>query len=344
MTLTAQHLADELAGKPAALNRLAQRLSRVDPFRALPGLIEDGPDEVVLLGLGAARYAAGPIVDRLRQAGLPTRTESPAARRLGPAGPGTLVVAVVVAGGQRELAPALDHYAGGSPIVLVTPDVSSPLTSFADVLVPLEPGEDTLACRTFQHAQAMLLHLASRLGAAPAGASADVSVLVRRAANATADLVERAPHWVGQLAERLSGPGAIHLLAPVERLSSAQQGALAVRRGPVRAAHASETAEWAHTDRYLAATQRYQALLLRGSRYDERAMDQILQLRGTVVTVGGELEGQATGIRYSGDGDEDVALLTEPVIPELLAEHWWSQREVGRRPRSGQAVPRTQEA
>lgn len=336
-TLTAAELRADLAGKPAALSALAQRLSRAEPFRALPGLIEHGPSDVVFLGLGPASYAAAPAAARLELAGVHTRMESPAAVRLGPAGPDTLVVAVVVGSGQRELAAALDHYMGTAPIVLLVADPTSVLTHYADIVAALEVGQEFATSRSYQHAQALLLHLAARLGAPPAGASSDVAVVVRRAANATADLLERAGDWVPRLAQTLSSSSGLHLLAPLERLSSAQQGALAIRKGPVHIAHASETAQWSHTDRYLAAAQRYRAVLFRGSRFDERAAEHMLQLRARFVTVGGDLEGQAAGLRFSGDDDEDVSLLTEPLVPELLAAHWWAEREA-------QAVPRTQEA
>jgi hypothetical protein len=30
-------------------------------------------------------------------------------------------------------------------------------------------------------------------------------------------------------------------------------------------------------------------------------------------------------VRYPGDGDPDVGLLTEPLVAELLAVHWWER-------------------
>lgn len=326
--MSGQRLAADLDGKPAALHAVADLLARDDPFAALPSLLDDEPTDVVLLGLGSGRYAAGAAAARLARAGVPALAEYSSNPVPGPTGPGTLVVAVAVGTAQRELLAAMERHADSAPILLLAEDADSPLAGCADLVVELRSGteEARTGARGYCNALALLLALASRLGAPPAGASADISIAARRAANATADLLERAAEWVPAAAEALAGPGGLHLLAPAERLASAQQGALAVRKGPVRAAHAEETAEWSHTGRYLAAITDYRALLLCGSRFDERAAEQIVQLRGRFVAVGGTAEGQSLSVRYPGDDDEDVRLLTEPVVAELLAAHWWRER------------------
>ncbi|RCV50726.1 SIS domain-containing protein [Marinitenerispora sediminis] len=326
--MTAQRLAADLAGKPAALTELANHLARRDPFAALPSLVDDEPATVLLLGLGAARYACEAAAVRLRRVGLGATAEFSSAADTVPAGPDTLVVAVSFGTGQLELCTALDRYVERSPIIVLTNDPEAPVARYADVLVPLLAGEEAsgLACRGYQHALALLLLLAYRLGAVPPGATSDVSVTLRRVANASAELLERAREWLPAAAEALEGPGGVHFVAPAERLASAGQAAQAVRTGPVRTAHVAETGEWSHSDRYLAAVEDYRAVLFTGSHYDERVAEQLLQLRGSFVAVGGDIAGATATVRYLGDGDADVSLLTEPLVGELLAAHWWSRR------------------
>lgn len=327
--MSAQHLADELAAKPEALTRLADGLTRRDPYSALPTLVDDEPAAVLLLGTAAARYACEAAASRLRLAGFGAVAEYASAADSVPAGPDTLVVAVAVGAGQRELCTALDHYVEQSAIIVLAEDPDAPASRYADVLVPLRAGPELsgLACRGYQHALALLLLLADWLGAPRAGAGPNVVATLRRAANANADLLERCPMWLPETAELL-GDGGVHAVAPAERLASARQAALAVRQGPVRAAHAVETGEWAHTDRYLAAIEDYRALLFTGSHYDDRFAAQLTELHGTFVAVGGEVEGAAAVVRYLGDDDPDVALLTEPLIAELLAAQWWGEQPV----------------
>ncbi|RNL86496.1 SIS domain-containing protein [Halostreptopolyspora alba] len=326
--MSAELLTADLKGKPDSMNALANQLARRDPFTALPSLVDDEPAGILLLGLGASRYACEVAASRMRRSGLGATAEYASAAHTLPPGPDTLVVAVAVGGGLRELCTSLDRYVERSAIIVLTDDPDSPVARYADILVPVMAGEDRsgLTCGGHLHALALLLLLGHQLGAPPAGASSDVSLSLRRAANATSGLLERAPQWLPPVAEALESPDGVHFVAPLERLCSAQQAALVCRRGPVLPAHAAETGEWSHTDRYLAAISDYRAVLYPGSHYDARLAEQLTQLRGAFVCVGGGVEGAEYTVRYPGDTDADVRLLTEPVVGELLAAHWWWRR------------------
>jgi hypothetical protein len=97
-----------------------------------------------------------------------------------------------------------------------------------------------------------------------------------------------------------------------------------VREGPRRAATACETGDWAHVDVYLTRTLDYRALLFPGSRYDGQAMEWIRERGSTVLAVGADVPGATGVIRYRGDDDPDVALLSETLVAELVAAAWWS--------------------
>ncbi|HEX4817827.1 MAG TPA: SIS domain-containing protein, partial [Nonomuraea sp.] len=302
---SALHLAD-LESKPEALAALADALAAEDPFERLPA----NPARVLFLGMGSSRYAAGVAALRLRAAGVDAHADYASAAATYPPGPDTLVVPISATGGSRETLDAAGRYAGGPAFVAaLTNAPGSPLAGHADAVIPMRAGEERggVACRTFQHTLALLLALESRL----TGAGRDVPALVRRCAEATADLLDRRDGWLPPVMQLLDGPHGVYAIAPAERLSSAEQSALMFREGPRRPADAAETGDWAHVDVYLTKTLDYRALLFSGSRYDGQAMDWVRRRGSTVVAVGGEPEDAAASVRYVHDDDPDVALLTE---------------------------------
>ncbi|GII61725.1 sigma factor regulator FecR [Sphaerisporangium krabiense] len=310
------YLAD-LEAKPAALEALARALDERDPFAGLPRDVR----RVVFLGMGSSRYAAGVAALRLRAAGVDAVAEYASAALGYPPSRDTLVVAVSATGGSRETLDALARHRGRSPTLALTNVPGSPITEGADLVVEMLAGEERggVACRTFQHTLALLLALHDAL----TGGAAGVPGLLRRAAAATADLLDRRESWLPDALALLDGPHGVYAIAPAERLSSAEQSALMVREGPRRPADACETGDWAHVDVYLTKTLDYRAILFPGSRYDEQAMDWARRRGSAVLAVGRGAPEGARAIRYAGDEDPDVALLTETLVAELVAASWW---------------------
>ncbi|MCD0449617.1 SIS domain-containing protein [Actinocorallia sp. API 0066] len=301
----------DLEAKPAALAGLAAALRKENPFAGLPDV-----RRVVFLGMGSSRYAAGVAALRLRGQGIDAVAEYASAVPYRPA-PGTLVVAISATGGSREVIDALASHEGH---IALTNVEGSPVTEGAGLVVPMlaGPEEGGVACRSFQHTLALLLSLEEHLTGRPLG----VPELVLRAADASAALLAR--RWLDGALELLDGPDGLYTIAPAERLSSAEQSALMVREGPRRVADACETGDWAHVDVYLTKTRDYRALLFPGSRYDAQAMEWVVRRGSTVLAVGGEVEGARASVRYPGDSDPDVALLTETLVAELVASSWWT--------------------
>lgn len=315
----------DLEAKPAALAVLAGHLA-TNPFRELPAEVR----RVVFLGMGSSRYAAGVAAARLRAAGVDAYAEYGSASVTFPAGPETLIVAISATGGSRETLDAAARYTGGpSFIAAITNRPDSPITEGADLVVPMLAGEERggVSCRTFQHTLALLLALESHLTAASAGR--DLPTLVRHAAEASADLLDRRAEWLERALELLDGPDGVYTIAPAERLSSAEQSALMFREGPRRASDACESGDWSHVDVYLTKTLDYRAILFPGSRYNEQAMDWVRQRGSTVLPVGAEVKDAQPAIRYRHDDDQDVALLTETLVAELVAARWWSVVSAG---------------
>lgn len=308
----------DLEAKPVVLRSLADRLADADPWAGLDALA--GRRRVVLLGMGSSAYAAGVVAARLRAAGADAVCVLASTDLLPAAGDDTLVVAVSAGGGSRETSDAVEHYAARGPVVLLTNKPGSDLAARCDVVVPMHAGDEAggVACRSFQHTLLLLLALANRFGGA-----VDVAALARAAAGASEDLLARRDGWLPLLRELLLGPDGTYVVAPVRRLASAQQSALMLREGPRRAAVACETGDWSHVDVYLTKTLDYRMLLLAGSRWEDELLRWTTERDSTVVAVGADAPAATHVLRYTGDEDDDVRLVSEVLVAELLAADAW---------------------
>lgn len=318
----------DLEAKPAVLRALGDRLDaghggEPDPWDGLSGTAFAGRRRVVLLGMGSSAYAAGVVAARLRAAGIHAVAELSSCDLLPAADDETLVVAVSAGGGSRETAAAVGQYAAQGPVALLTNTPDSQLAASCDLVVPLQAGAEAggVACRSFQHTLLLLLALANRL--CRNGFTVDVARLARRTAEASEDLLSRRDAWLPRLRERTLGPDGTYLVAPARRLSSAQQGALMLREGPRRAAVACEAGDWSHVDVYLTKTQDYRMLLFPGSRWEDELLRWTIERGSTLVAVGDDVPGAAEVLRYRHDEDDDVRLITEVLVPELLAADAW---------------------
>lgn len=313
------HFLADLETKPRWLNLLADRLARGNPFAAAPRDV----DRVLLLGMGSSRYAASIAAADLRVAGIAAAAEPASVDASWPPDPRTLVIAISATGESAETLDAVERYTGRSPIVAIVNEPASTLAGRADVVVEMGAGEEVggVACRSFQHTGLLLRALESHVTAI----DDDVAALTRRVAHASADLLRTSSTWLPRLGSSLASPAGLFLIAPAERFSTAEQGALMVREGPRRAAVACETGDWAHVDVYLTKSLDYRAILFAGSRWDGQALAWLTKRGSSFAAVGADLAGAQHVIRYPGDDDPDVARHTEVLIPELLAATWWRQ-------------------
>jgi glutamine---fructose-6-phosphate transaminase (isomerizing) len=297
----------DLERKPAALRDLA-------PFLETDRSIDlDAAERVVVMGMGSSRFAALPVAAMARARGWNVVVERASARVGTPGGPGTLAIGISASGSTRETVAAFErHRDAGSTTIAITNTDGSALESVADRHVPLRAGDEAggVACRSFQHTIAVLLAAVDQARAAAA---------VRRAADATEDLLDQRSTWLRPATETL-GDGPVFVIAPEERISSAEQGALMFREGPRLQADACETGDWLHVDVYLTKPLAYRAVMCTGSRFDAEVERWLEERAGRAVRVG------VRGIRYRGDDDPDVALLTETLVPELLAADVWRRQ------------------
>jgi len=300
---------------PETLLELATALDqeRLWPFT-------EAPRRLVLLGMGSSHYAADVCARRLRAAGIDAVAELSSVVSTWPPSPDLAVVAISAGGTSGETLLAVEPHRGTSRVVALTNRVESQLAERCDEVVPMRAGDEVggVACRTYRHTIGCLLALESLLLGQPSPTDA-----LRRAADATHDLLDRERAWLPALVEAVDSPDGLWLLAPAERLASAMQGALMVREGPRRNAVGCETGDWSHVDVYLTKTLDYRAIVYAGSRWAAEAARWMQDRRTTTVAVGGSFPGARDEIRYDGEDDDRVALLTEPLVAELLAAEWW---------------------
>jgi len=312
-------------------HRFRADLDRIpDSLTAMAGAVERGelrwpidaaPSRVLLTGMGSSLFAASVVAQRLRTNGIDAVAELASAELVWPASSEMLVVAISASGSSVETLRAIESHLGRSRVVALTNTEGSALAGQADAVVELLAGVEAsgVACRSYRHTIAALLLLESRFGAGP-----DVAGTLRRSAAASESLLDRVDTWLPDVLDALSSPDGVWLLAPVERLSSALQGALMIREGPRQRADGCETGDWSHVDVYLTKTLDYRALVFTGSRFDGSAATWMAERGSTVVAVGGPFPGARCQVRYPGDDDPLVALLTEVLVAELVAWSWWA--------------------
>jgi fructoselysine-6-P-deglycase FrlB-like protein len=309
----------DLREKPRVLRALADRLRSGNPWSALA----ERPERVVLLGMGSSTYAASAAAARLRSRGLVAVAELASSDLLPAWGDGCLVVAISASGESKETVAALDRLPDGAVLVALTNTPASRVARAATLSIDLaaEPELGGVACRTYQHTLALLLALEAWLLDEPLDG---VIATILSAAAATEHLLATEGTWSPSLVRLLDGPAGVHIAAPARRIGSAQQAALMLREGPRRAAVACESGDWAHVDVYLTKNTDYRLLSFAGSAWDAGIEEWTGPRATTVVSVGGDFAGaSAFTLRYPGDEDDDVRLLTEVLVAEVVAARLW---------------------
>jgi fructoselysine-6-P-deglycase FrlB-like protein len=311
--------AADLYRKPEVLQRLATLLGNRNPWDAV---VPQDIERVVLLGMGSSAYAGGVAAARMRARGLVASSELASSQLLPNWGERTLVVATSASGGSAETLAALNRLPRDAYTVALTNTAGSTITERCDAVVDLaaEPEVGGVACRSYQHTLALLLALECHL----TNVGTDVLAhSVALSADASAYLLDAESDWRLEVSEPLLGPSGIYLSAPAARFCSAQQGALMLREGPRVQAVGCETGDWSHVDVYLTKTLDYRLLVFAGSEWEAQLAQWTTERGSTVIGVGGVVPGTQYNLRYPGDGDDTVRLLTEVLVPELIAARAW---------------------
>jgi fructoselysine-6-P-deglycase FrlB-like protein len=292
---------------------LAQQAAAVGPLEPLTRRAR----RVLFLGMGSSRFAALDAASRLRAHGIDAHAEPASTGLPQPPSPDTLVLAISASGGSAETVAAMRRHAGTSMVVGLTGQPQSVIGQEADVRLAIAPdGPSGVACASYRSTVAVLQFVCSLiLGTVPSLAPAAV---------ASAAVMDRRHAWLPRAVELLAG-GPVHVLAPAERMGSAEQSALMLREVPRIPAHACETGDWSHVDVYLTKRPGYRALLLPGSAYEAEVMEWAAKRRFPVLVAGGSLPGSALDIELPGSDDPVIRPLVETHVAELLAAELWAR-------------------
>lgn len=316
--------AADLYRKPEVLQRLATNLADGNPWA---DVVPSDTERVVLLGMGSSAYAGGVAAARMRARGVIASAELASSQLLPNWGAGTLVVATSASGGSSETLDALGRLPDSVRTVALTNSAGSAITQRCDAVVDLaaEPEVGGVACRSYQHTLALLLALECHLAGI---GSEELVTAVTLSADASAYLLDTETDWRLEVSDPLLGPSGIYLAAPAHRLCSAQQGALMLREGPRLPAVGCETGDWSHVDVYLTKTIDYRLLVFAGSEWEAQLAEWTTERGSTVVGVGGVVPGTRYNLRYPGDANDLVRLLTEVLVPELMAARAWQAQRM----------------
>jgi fructoselysine-6-P-deglycase FrlB-like protein len=306
----------------ADLDEVPARLDALADVIAGDGLgwpFREPPRRLLLTGMGSSWFAATAAAHRLRAAGVDVVADLASTELTWPPSDDLVVVAISASGGSAETLSFAERYAGSGRLVALTNVAGSAITERTSdvVLMHAAPERSGVACRSFRHTVAALLALEAQLTG-----SLDIVGVVRRASEASAWLLEHADDWLPSVVAALDATDGTWFLAPAERLASALQGALMVREVPRRRGDGCETGDWSHVDVYLTKTLDYRAVVFAGSRHDAAAAEWMSSRGSTAVAVGGSFPAAQVTVRYPGDDDPLVALLTEVLVAELVAATW----------------------
>jgi glucosamine--fructose-6-phosphate aminotransferase (isomerizing) len=306
--LEPEYFLPDVVDTPARLHVLANTHEGIEPL-ALEA------ERVLFVGMGSSRYAALNAAAYLRSLGRDAHAEYASSGAPQPPESGRLVVAVSAGGGSPETIAAARRHRGTSTVLGITNRPDSDLAAEVDTCLEVHAGEELsgVACRSYTNTLALLLLLG--------GVHSD---RVRAGADASAAVMNAASEWLGATAERLGRP-AVHVLAPAERIGSAEQSALMLREVPRIRADACETGDWSHVDVYLSKLPGLGLVLLRGSAWEGEVMEWAVSRDCPVVTVGGPLPGAAVDVPIPGGEDPVVRMLAEVSVCELLAAELYTR-------------------
>ncbi len=301
--------------EPAALRRLAET-----PAGAGPDSLGAATD-LLLIGMGSSTFAAQTIAAHARARGIRAAVELASSDLPSLPHPSVTALAISASGQTPETVAALARHRDRAPTIAITNYPDSELGRVADTTISLRcgPEEGGVACRSFAATLAVGLRLVGdaahddRLG----------PDLLRRAADAQDDILERRAEWLPALVEAVATASTVYTVAPASRISSALQSALMLREGPRWPSVGCETGDWTHVEVYLSKHPGYTAILFGGSDFDDELMGWARKRGSTVISVGTAVEGSALAITYEGADDPLVATLAETMIVELLAAELW---------------------
>lgn len=299
---------DDVLGSPQSLRAVAAA------YPDGPG-VEIAGKRVLFIGMGSSRYAAMTVAASLRALGVDAFAEIASTGAPQPPDQNTVVITISASGGSAETIASARKHSSSAEIIGLTNAPESSFSHTASRTLALHAGTEIsgIASRSYQNTLAVL-HMIAGISPARIAAAADAS---ERLLTGRAD-------WIDEATGLLAG-STVHVLAPAERIGSAEQSALMLREVPRVPADACETGDWSHVDVYLSKRPGLGLVLLRGSAWEADVMEWSAERGFPVITVGGGLPGAVLDIPLEDDGDPVIRSLVEHHVAELIAAELFSR-------------------
>jgi hypothetical protein len=259
---------------------------------------------------GSLAHARG---QRMRARGVVASSDLASLLQLADRGAGTLVVATLASGGSVETLDSLSRL----PAAVSTgrADQHACVGRYAALRCRRRPRRRTRRSVGWPAAAANTpWRLLSALEWHLAGGDTVAQAESVTAAAAAAQLMTRNPTGVPSFSRLLLGPTGSHFAAPPHRRTDSARSS----GTPSCCARARDCS---HVDVQLTRTTDYRLVVFAGSPWEAQLAGG--PGGGTVVGVGGTVPGARCKLRYPGDTDDDVRLLTEVLVPELIAARAW---------------------
>lgn len=271
---------------------------------------------IFFVGMGSSHYAAKTIAHRLQLQGVNAYAMLASTEALPILSNNDVVIAISASGKSIETNDFIERL--NTPVLLLTnnPRIEIPKSTIIDMNATKELGG--VSSLSYMATVVALLQLEERLTGKKV-----LEGTLQKSIRAVEHVLQSRALWQETLAEFVSGPDGVQFVAPLERLSSAEQSALMIRECSRRKSDASETGDWSHVDVYLTKTTDYRLIAFSGSRWSKQMLEWTGKRNSKVLQIGQESTNPEFDYPYSDNAL--VSLLTEVTFAEIAGANLWYQ-------------------
>lgn len=286
----------------------------------LPVIEKNQP--IYFVGMGSSFYAAQDVARQLRSKGFLAFAEIASAITPQEFPANSLVVAISASGTSVEVIKFLENMPATIRTIGLTREVNSKITKLVNevLLLPIAPETGGVSIWSYRATLIGLFQLLEQLGIAPS-----VKQSCEIASKQIQKLLDSKNQWIESFMNLTTSKDGIWLMAPAERSGSALQGALMFREGPRFSSDGCETGDWSHVDVYLTKSLDYKALMFTGSQWDNQAVEWLTNRNSSFGSIGTYAKGNTASINIE-SGDLLAQMLSELIVPELMAEKLWQKQ------------------
>ena len=310
-----------VAGFINDINELPKLLTELSSKQIFDNFSLNKNQLLYLVGMGSSYFAAQDAARYLRSVGYLAIAEIASAETPSSFPENTVVIAISASGNSVEVLKFVENIPENIRTIGLTRELDSKLTKIVDEVVHLPINAETggVSIWSYRATSIALFQILEKLSIFNS-----VKNSCLNAAKEIKKLLDSKNQWIESFMNLTTSKDGIWLMAPAERSGSALQGALMFREGPRFLSDGCETGDWSHVDVYLTKTLDYKALIFTGSIWDQQAIDWLNNRKSAFGSIGSYNQGTIASITLEED-DILTNLLTELVVPELMAARLWEK-------------------